>query len=343
MRKDVKFGFAIGGVLLAVLIVYVLVVPNTDKNGNQVADIGPTPANSSQSPTQSQQTQSNSTGGTSASSSVTKGEAPKPSTPAETPRQTVTPADSAAKPADPFATSSSDQKQAGAETTVASGSNESRGVDWAKILDGGPMPLMSKTSASDESTSSSSASSNDSVAGADRSPREGSSTRLMALSGPASGSGASAPATQPSTGQRTHVIAAHETLSSISAAAYGSVSHWKEIAAANPNINPNKLKTGVTIVLPALATSSEKASSSSSASSSSTPASSTPAKAIDSTREYRVEKNDTLYTISVKLYGKSDRVDKIYELNKEAIGPNPNHLKLNTVLKLPEAPSVASR
>src|SRR4051812_43028894 len=31
MRKDVKLGFAIGGVLLAVLIVYVLVVPGSDK------------------------------------------------------------------------------------------------------------------------------------------------------------------------------------------------------------------------------------------------------------------------------------------------------------------------
>src|SRR5262245_38945702 len=30
MRKDVKLGFAIGGVLLAVLIVYVLVVPGSD-------------------------------------------------------------------------------------------------------------------------------------------------------------------------------------------------------------------------------------------------------------------------------------------------------------------------
>src|SRR5688500_5357966 len=49
MRKDVKLGFAIGGVLLAVLIVYVLVVPGgrdkrlssaTGEDGTQQADGG---------------------------------------------------------------------------------------------------------------------------------------------------------------------------------------------------------------------------------------------------------------------------------------------------------------
>src|SRR3954470_607391 len=35
MRKDVKLGFAIGGVLLAVLIVYVLVVPGSEKTPPQ--------------------------------------------------------------------------------------------------------------------------------------------------------------------------------------------------------------------------------------------------------------------------------------------------------------------
>jgi len=35
MRNDVKLGFAIGGVLLAVLIVYVLVVPGGSNNAKQ--------------------------------------------------------------------------------------------------------------------------------------------------------------------------------------------------------------------------------------------------------------------------------------------------------------------
>ena len=35
MRNDVKLGFAIGGVLLAVLIVYVLVVPGGSKTARQ--------------------------------------------------------------------------------------------------------------------------------------------------------------------------------------------------------------------------------------------------------------------------------------------------------------------
>src|SRR3954470_23169063 len=37
MRKDVKLGFAIGGVLLAVLIVYVLVISGGDNKPNDVS------------------------------------------------------------------------------------------------------------------------------------------------------------------------------------------------------------------------------------------------------------------------------------------------------------------
>src|SRR5688500_11619548 len=37
MRSDVKLGLAIGGVLLAVLIVYVLVVPGSEQGGTELA------------------------------------------------------------------------------------------------------------------------------------------------------------------------------------------------------------------------------------------------------------------------------------------------------------------
>src|SRR5262249_47518014 len=61
---------------------------------------------------------------------------------------------------------------------------------------------------------------------------------------------------------------------------------------------------------------------------------------IDTAKEYRVQPGDNLYIIAKKLYGKTDSVQKLYDLNRELIGPNPSVLKRNMVLRLPEAPTV---
>jgi His/Glu/Gln/Arg/opine family amino acid ABC transporter permease subunit len=59
---------------------------------------------------------------------------------------------------------------------------------------------------------------------------------------------------------------------------------------------------------------------------------------IDTTRQYKVQQNDSLYKIASKLYGKGTMADKLYERNKAAIGPDPKRLKLGMILDLPEAP-----
>jgi nucleoid-associated protein YgaU len=67
---------------------------------------------------------------------------------------------------------------------------------------------------------------------------------------------------------------------------------------------------------------------------------------IDEKTQYRAQPGESLYKISQKLYGKADKVDAIYNLNKDAIGPNPSRLRAGTVLKLPEpptAPATAAR
>ena len=53
-----------------------------------------------------------------------------------------------------------------------------------------------------------------------------------------------------------------------------------------------------------------------------------------------MQSGDSLHKISMKLYGKIDMVQKIYDLNKSAIGDNPAKLKLGQVLKLPQPPTV---
>jgi hypothetical protein len=41
----------------------------------------------------------------------------------------------------------------------------------------------------------------------------------------------------------------------------------------------------------------------------------------------------------VRLYGRADKLDAIYELNKDQIGPNRSYLKAGMILKLPEPPT----
>jgi nucleoid-associated protein YgaU len=63
---------------------------------------------------------------------------------------------------------------------------------------------------------------------------------------------------------------------------------------------------------------------------------------IDSAHEYRVQPGDSLHKISIRLYGRFDQADKIYQLNKQLIGEDPHRLKVGQVLKLPQPPTVAT-
>jgi nucleoid-associated protein YgaU len=131
---------------------------------------------------------------------------------------------------------------------------------------------------------------------------------------------------------RTHVVQRGETYSSISSAVYGSSAYFAHLIRANPGIEPTKLRPGMVVQIPA--PSSVRADR---ASRSEQP------RSIDGRTEYRVEGGDSLYKISMKLYGKPDRIDAIYEANKSTIGDDKTRLRVGAVLKLPEAPTVASR
>ena len=62
--------------------------------------------------------------------------------------------------------------------------------------------------------------------------------------------GSPTPATQPSGEGRPHTVQRGETFSSISKAAYGSSRYFRQIIAANPTVNPNRLRPGTVINLP---------------------------------------------------------------------------------------------
>jgi nucleoid-associated protein YgaU len=62
---------------------------------------------------------------------------------------------------------------------------------------------------------------------------------------------------------------------------------------------------------------------------------------VDSSKDssnntYIVAQGDTLWAISKKFYGKGSDYTKIYDANKDLIGPNPNLIKPGQELVIPQ-------
>ncbi len=309
MRKDLRVGLGIGGVLLAVLVVAVVVRSHTRQKvqDTKVAAVDrPDAGDTSLTPPDS-------TGVTSTDPVTplpTPTPAPLPLTPpAPTAAETVKPADKV----DPFDAPS----------------------DWDKVLLNGSLPPTIPTvTPTDRGTDraignhfGTSASSPGVTPGTI--PLHGVSTETMprppVTPVPAAGRG-----------QRTHVIAEGETLSTIARTVYGSKKYYLLIQKANPNIVPERLRPGTSIILPELPVSEHAERRAAHAS----PASSA---AVDSSKEYVVKANDSLYRISMHLYGSPNKIEAIYDMNKDVIGPDRGRLKLGMTLKLPAAPTSAAR
>jgi nucleoid-associated protein YgaU len=323
MRSDVKLGLAIGGVLLAVLIVYVLVVPGSEQGGAELATaeagVEASAQNSNAGATTPQ------TGETSTASNSNSATEPQ--------QQAEGSTGDPAEPASPAAPSDATASNATAG-----------GFDWDKLLNGeaaGELPSMSAPQAVPMPNA------------------QGPSNQLSQIgTTPAAAEPAVVPpvvtepiVTQEATAQqpttttppveaeataaapaRTHTVQPNETFSSIAAVAYGSPNFYPHIQRANPNIDPGRLKPGMKITLPDVSTVKPTAAAAAAADEA----------AIDPNSQYRVQPNDSLHRISIKLYGKSDRADKIYEINKETIGSDPAKVKPGMVLKLPESPTVTA-
>ncbi len=136
-----------------------------------------------------------------------------------------------------------------------------------------------------------------------------------------------------------HRVAEGETFSSIALTYYGDSRYANRIAKANPKIDPRRLRPGTVVHLP------ERTQSESSEAPAKTGAHGLVKVVPDSSKEYAVQSGDSLYKISMRLYGRGDRADEIYELNKQVIGSDSARLKIGMVLKLPQPPaaSVSSR
>jgi len=54
-----------------------------------------------------------------------------------------------------------------------------------------------------------------------------------------------------------------------------------------------------------------------------------------SSQSYTVQPGDTLYLIAQKFYGDGNLWNLIYDANRNALGPNPNHIQVGMVLVIP--------
>jgi LysM repeat protein len=165
-----------------------------------------------------------------------------------------------------------------------------------------------------------------------------------------SGGGGVATKAPTATEEGVHVVRSGETLSSISLVAYGSSAYYPHILRANPTVNPKNLKLGTPLKMPKIdevkAATPKEDSAAAAVGSVANVVDGAPflkeeAK-LDPTKQYRVAPRDSLYKIAMRVYGKASYVDKIYEKNKAAIGPDPTRLKLGMVLDLPEAAAAAT-
>jgi len=383
VRKDMRFGLAIGGVLLAVVVVYVIVISGGNKPIQPTAGVGgegqAVPMTVAVEPAQGQSSQP-----------PVAAELPKPAAAEQASRGAV----AAAGGTDPFAPAPA------APAAARTGAHD--GVDWNSILSGDAKPVTTATPqvpsgkrnarkgkrGAEIAKAEAKAGSQDSAviplsateppppapvtpAASDGGapavtfeppPQQGptvihavqpagqETTDAAPSQAPAGG-----PTVRPAAGAtRTHTVQRNETLSSIAAAAYGSANFWPHIARANPNLDPKRLRPGMTLNLPdaeAVKTGADtSAQPSALAASNSNPDAQTAshtippkpaAQPIDARTEYRVKSGDSLYKIAMNLYGRADHVDQIYDWNKQLIGPDPHKLKLGMVLKLHDPPTQA--
>jgi nucleoid-associated protein YgaU len=357
MRKDVKIGLAIAGVLFAVLIVYVFVpkgdTTDTALNGDNGEQLAPVDG---------------STGGDPAGPTDAGTDPVEPTIPPADP----TVAD--AKPGDVFAPDAN----TGSTPDAGSAAADAGGTDWLKTFDTGNVvaieshpPLLSQTPTA---RGDNDAGVTGRVTDADHGPGDAATVPPVVVppvaetAGPVADAGNTgstvippvAPPTDtprtpaPNTaaptsalggsGARTHVMQRGETFSSIAKAVYGKSSYYLKIQQANPGLNPNAIKPGTEIKLPDItAVSSGNGDAGNSNATASRGGARESAAPVNATTEYRIQPNDSLYKISMKLYGNGGHVDELYENNAATIGSDPGRLKVGMVLKLHDAPRVSSQ
>lgn len=365
MRKDMRLGLGIGGVVLAVLVVMVIVVPDRPGTTN--------------GPAASQQ-------GLAAQTSSGDSAAPKPAQAIDAVagrQQTVstkqaTPIAGAGSGAAARDLASANPMRDGSGAGATDSSAAHASSDWNRLLAFGLSAPPAVSSAPDRSDRSATAAQVRPVAQVTITPVGPASLAdddqaasrdtaapahpllapdLARSSSSSLSSSVSAPQVTPSAapGMQQYRIKSGETYTTIAAALYGSANYYPHIQRANPNVDPHRLRPGMVINVPpreqvlGQSTAHGQATDGSAGGSevrsrvaTGHEAGAAPAR-IDSARQYRVQSGESLYRISMKLYGDGRHVDAIYQRNKQQIGADPARLKLGMILELPEPPTATQQ
>ena len=318
MRKDVRLGLGVGGILFGVVLIYVLFFAggngadefagDLDSGASETtrADGGTGSAAESSKPTESGTPLVNTGSITGIGTTPTTPTAPVAG---NTNNNSITP---------PVATGGPTTRPIGAIATgnVGAPTANTGSWNWRDLVNHGARSgeLLSRTETP--------------TPGGGRSMVE---PRNMQIDPPVGSSFVEAgPSTRP-TGPRIHVVKSGESFWTIAKNEYGNASYYSHLARANPKVDPSKLKAGMRITIPSKDDVVPRTLSASALMSE--------PQTIDETRQYRVQKGDSLSVIAKKLYGRADMADRIYQANRDLIGANPSALKLNAVLTLPETPT----
>ena len=319
MRKDVKFGLTIGAILVVTLVIYVIVLSRGPAVPQRIGLV---------LPGQSDQT----TGS---------------NTPASGTRTEAAPANGAdEQDTGPVATDSNAATSPPPDVTPAAPATQPASAnDWENALNHGLPPTLS---ALEHTVTPSIDSPSANVARTSVSPTASTPlieplpttqpanllmSNLSTYAPAPTQTAAPSTSTPPASTPRTHRVASGESLYSISQLVYGSGKYYKKILAANPGIDPHRLKIGQILVIPPLSDADKPAPAAGNASATAT---------VDPGLAYTVVAGDSLQSISRKLYGSTAMTDKLYEMNKSLIGPDENVLKIGWVLKLPKPPTAGA-
>lgn len=306
MRKDVRLGAVIGGLLIAVLVVS-SVVSSRNKGKKAVA---PVALESSGPAADAPADHAAPADGAAPAAEGASAEAP--AAPAA-PGSPVGPVSAEPAPAAP------------APASPAPADPVRHGADWATRLSADGDVNLTRTP--------------DPALPADVAPgsiRFASETRVGHPRHLAGGSDDASSSAAAGSAPHTYTVKSGDTFSSIARAVYGDGRFYRQIMKANPTVNPTRLRAGAVINLPDR---THLKSTAADASTDGGAAHDAPRPVANPDREYRVRSNDSLYKISMKLYHTPNKIDAIYQLNKSTIGPDPEKLKLDMLLKLPEPPA----
>jgi nucleoid-associated protein YgaU len=323
MRTDAKIGFAIGGVLLAVLAAYLIVIGPKHNGKKKTVALVPT-AQVTPAPT--------------AEDPITPAAAPNRIPSPTPPMASANDSGSTPTPALPATPTSPDQtsklalpddhsRVAQANAKLFHPSVPDKSVDAGdSMTDGVPDGMIVQ---------------NTNPVSSDPTPRSVKSRlhRLLIRHGGDHAITADHTADHSAdhlgaTTDRQYSVKSGQTLSSIAADVYGNARFWVAIQRENPGLDAKHLKVGQKINMPDI---SDVRPNGPVLVDVLEPVTTTSGTDIDgNARTYRVLSGDSLYKISKKVFGTGKHASAIYDMNKDLIGDDESKLKLGMVLNLPE-------